>query len=97
MKFVERILNRTGEMEYSSEVDDFREPPSRYSQAKQLAGGASSRKILDVGCWTGGLLRLFEGTNSSLVGVDIKGPWLDSAQKMTDASFISVNSYEEIP
>ena len=97
-----RILSRSGELSFDKEVDlcPSSEPyPAHIMMAVNMSGPVSGKSFIDVGCWTGGLLRaLSQEGAGSLVGVDIAGPWLSHAIKsVPEATFYEISSISEAP
>lgn len=96
-----RMKSRSGRLKFVSNVDETidRDLPKRFSWAVELAHPPVGRRVLDVGCWTGGLLRLIASyAPSELVGVDIPGPWLPTAQRnIPGAKFVAMDSFEYFP
>lgn len=98
---IERIRHRTGFVTFSEVADQTSEMSStpRYAWACELAQPVTGRRVIDVGCWTGGLLKLFSSYEADeLVGIDVTGPWLPVAEKMVpSANFFGVANLEELP
>jgi SAM-dependent methyltransferase len=64
-----------------------------------MAEPIAGKRILDVGCWTGGLLTLFETPEpAELMGIDLAGPWIHEAQRaVPSARFLEVTTLSELP
>jgi 2-polyprenyl-3-methyl-5-hydroxy-6-metoxy-1,4-benzoquinol methylase len=99
-----RILSRSGYLTFSNAVDGSEQgnslsPPPRLAWAMALAEPIIGRRIVDVGCWTGDLLKMlvpFEP--AELVGIDVSGPWLHRAEKMVpSARFLGVANLADLP
>ena len=64
-----------------------------------MAQPITGRRVVDVGCWTGGLLKLLAPLEpTELMGVDLAGPWLRDAQSaVPSANFVEVTTLSELP
>jgi len=96
-----RIRSRSGVLTFSDTVDHgaLSEPPPRLMWARDLAQPVAGRRILDVGCWTGGLLRLLVPLEpAELMGIDLAGPWINAAgENVPSARFLEVATLSELP
>jgi 2-polyprenyl-3-methyl-5-hydroxy-6-metoxy-1,4-benzoquinol methylase len=92
---------RSGHVKFVADVDEALEVdlPQRFSQAVALATSPAGRRVLDVGCWTGGLLGLVAAHDPrELVGVDIPGPWLQVAQRrLPGAKLLPMGNFDHFP
>ncbi|MGB8197873.1 MAG: methyltransferase domain-containing protein [Acidimicrobiales bacterium] len=88
-------------MTYSDTVDHLAtsEPTPRLQWARDLAEPITGRRIVDVGCWTGGLLKLFVPMEpAELMGIDIAGPWIQAAgENIPSAHFLEVATLSDLP
>lgn len=101
MDLFHRIRVRSGFLTYSEETDsgDSGPVPERLRWAAELAGPLEGKRVADVGCWTGGLLSLLSSFNpEEIVGVDVSGPWVQTARdRVQSATFYSVESLMDLP
>ena len=102
MNVLRRIAARSGELSFDEEVDHSCLPltvPAHYRMAISMLPSVVGKNFVDIGCWTGGLLRLLrdEGANH-LIGLDIPGSWLSYARKsVPEATFYEITSISEFP
>jgi 2-polyprenyl-3-methyl-5-hydroxy-6-metoxy-1,4-benzoquinol methylase len=96
-----RIRSRSGVLTFSETMDHVEQsaPPSRLKWAAELAQPVAGRRILDVGCWTGGLLKLLVPLEpTELMGIDVAGPWIHAAEEtVPSARFLEVASLADLP
>ncbi len=96
-----RIRSRSGVLTFSNTTDHSAqsEPPLRLAWARDLAQPIAGRRILDVGCWTGGFFKLLVPlAPSELLGIDLTGPWIRAAAEgVPSARFVEVASLSELP
>jgi 2-polyprenyl-3-methyl-5-hydroxy-6-metoxy-1,4-benzoquinol methylase len=96
-----RIRSRSGVLTFSDTIDNVAQsgPPPRLMWARELAQPIAGRRILDVGCWTGGLLKLLVPLEpTELVGIDIAGPWIHAAgEAVPSARFLEVATLSDLP
>jgi len=96
-----RIRSRSGVLTFSDTIDHVEqsEPPPRLTWARELAQPIAGRRILDVGCWTGGLLKLLEPFEpTELMGIDLAGPWIQAAgEAVPSAHFLEVTTLSNLP
>ena len=96
-----RVWARSGRVEFIASEDEVLagDMPQRFSWAVALATSPARRRVLDVGCWTGGLLGLVATQDpAELVGVDIPGPWLPVARRrLPDAELLAMASFDHFP
>jgi 2-polyprenyl-3-methyl-5-hydroxy-6-metoxy-1,4-benzoquinol methylase len=96
-----RIRSRSGVLTFSDTADLVaqREPPPRLKWARDLAQPIAGRRILDVGCWTGGLLTLLAPLEpTELMGIDLTGPWIRAAREtVPSARFLEVATLSDLP
>ena len=101
MNLARRVLNRSGELVYSESIDGGE--GSRDPRLDWLADWVGDRmpgaSIVDVGCWTGTLIRwAIAAGAASATGIDLPGPWLDAARSnLPQATWLQVSSIEELP
>jgi SAM-dependent methyltransferase len=64
-----------------------------------MASPIAGQRILDVGCWTGGLLKLLVTLEpAELMGIDLAGPWISEAQRaVPSARFLEVTTLSDLP
>lgn len=94
-----RAASRSGELTFFETTDGATgEPPARFRQALALAGTLDGVSVVDVGCWTGEMLSLCaQGRAARLVGIDIGGPWLESARtRVPTAQLVPVRDLSEL-
>jgi 2-polyprenyl-3-methyl-5-hydroxy-6-metoxy-1,4-benzoquinol methylase len=98
---IKRIRSRSGVLIFSDTVDQVAhsEPPARLKWARDLAEPIAGQRVLDVGCWTGGLLKLLVPLEpTELMGIDIAGPWIRAAgENVPSARFLEVASLSDLP
>lgn len=98
---MKRIGTRSGHLTFSDDADHAPpvNPPQRLAWACELAQPVSGSRIVDIGCWTGGLLALLVPLGpAELVGVDVSGPWLSVARETApSATFLSVSTLTDLP
>lgn len=95
-----RIRTRSGRLTFVPGVDDTQNAPAqRHLWASQYGQPIARQRIADVGCWTGELLRLLEPLKAAqLVGVDVDGPWLDTARRLSPSiEFVAAPSLTQLP
>ncbi len=77
-----RIMRRSGQLHFDAQFDAKREPDERAAAVDLLVSGLADKSVLDVGCWTGGLLAGMKQMGArEIVGADIAGPWLDELSR----------------
>jgi SAM-dependent methyltransferase len=94
-----RAVRRSGQLTFASASDVAPgPPPERFRQALSLVGPLTGRSVIDVGCWTGGLLSLCASAGAAhLVGIDLEGPWLEVATRaVPTAQFKAVKHLGEL-
>src|SRR5580692_3568977 len=98
---IKRIRSRSGVLTFSDTVDQVAqsEPPPRLEWARDLAEPIAGCRILDVGCWTGGFLKLLVPLEpAELMGIDLAGPWIQAAgENVPSAHFLEVTSLTDLP
>lgn len=99
-----RIASRSGYLTFSEAVDGDEQgnsssPPARFAWAAVLAQPIRGRRIADVGCWTGDLLKMLAPLEpAELAGIDVSGPWLQRAEKaVPPAHFFGVAELSDLP
>ena len=96
-QLVSRIWNRSGKLAFVPEVDaaTHAEIPDRYRWAASWARSLKGKRVADVGCWTGGFLEHLAAASqpNELVGIDLRGPWLEEARARNPAiTYVPVDS-----
>jgi SAM-dependent methyltransferase len=96
---LKRVRSRSGELTFDPQVDaseDVNEPRHRWIDALVPF---VDRDVIDFGCWTAGLLRHARSAGARRVaGLDLPGPWLETAQAMTpEADIRRVESFSPLP
>lgn len=96
-----RIRSRSGVLTFYDATDRTANDdiPPRLLWARDMAQPITGRRVVDVGCWTGGLLKLLAPLEpTELMGVDLAGPWLRDAQSaVPSANFVEVTTLSELP
>jgi SAM-dependent methyltransferase len=96
-----RIRSRSGVLAFSDTIDHVKhsEPPPRLEWARELAQPIAGRRIVDVGCWTGGMLKLLVPLEpAELMGIDVAGPWIHAAEEaVPSARFLEVATLTDLP
>lgn len=90
-KLVSRMRYRQGVLAFDEALQRAiaKEPDSRTLLLESLVGGFAHKDVIDIGCWTGGLLRDVADLGARhVVGIDIPGPWLAIAQESSPHSKI---------
>jgi SAM-dependent methyltransferase len=92
-----RMVSRSGALVFEPEVDGVLpgapDPRSKWV-GSVVPGGLTGKDVLDVGCWTGRMLRDLGAYGCARrVGMDIDGPWLDVARRSCpDVEFVACRS-----
>lgn len=98
---IRRVRTRQGWLTFSDTVDHDKQvsPPPRLFWACELIEPVVGKRIVDIGCWTGGLLSILTSRGAAeLAGVDVIGPWLSVAeQSLPTANFFEVADLRELP
>lgn len=102
MKLIDRVLRRSGELVFDTQVDGLIDPKPepRLTWLRDWIGSRlNGARVADVGCWTGGLLAwALEGGAIEATGIDLPGPWLEAAHRRApSASLYPVASLSDIP
>lgn len=101
LSLVKRIRQRNGELVFDGDLQNrlARETDHRVPPINDIVGGMQGKDIVDVGCWTGAVLRdVHESGALVCVGIDLPGPWLDVAKEnVPSATFIGVPSLGSVP
>lgn len=101
MNLFRRVLTRSGFLIYSADIDGTKSDsePERLMWAIELAAPLKGKRVADIGCWTGELLRILVPFDpAGLLGIDVLGPWLDVAKsKVPEAAFVGVDSLADLP
>lgn len=102
MRLSDRLLKRSGQLTYEPLVDGAVDasPDVRWRWLTEWVGPEiKGAHVIDVGCWTGGLLGwAVERGAASVTGVDLPGPWLEVArERVPAAEIISAPSLEKLP
>lgn len=105
MNVLRRLAERSGELVFDPTADSTeaveRADVLRYKWVCDWVRdwGLASARVLDLGCWTGGLLYQLDKQVGcgELHGVDLDGPWLDVARKVVPAgTFAPISSLLEL-
>jgi 2-polyprenyl-3-methyl-5-hydroxy-6-metoxy-1,4-benzoquinol methylase len=101
MNLIERVLHRSGQLVFDPAADAIsdRQPESRFTWLRDWIGPRlGGAHVVDVGCWTGRLLAWATGEGAStVVGIDLPGPWLNAAgARLPNGHFYAVTSLERL-
>lgn len=96
-RLVSRIWHRSGKLAFVPEVDAATHPEiaDRYRWAVSWARSLKGQRVADIGCWTGTFLEHLAAVSQpdELVGIDLRGPWLEEARARNLAiTFVPVDS-----
>lgn len=105
MNIFRRLANRSGELVFDPTADSVESVEKadvlRYGWVRDWVSDwkLSEGRVLDLGCWTGGLLRQLDQRIGcgEIWGVDLDGPWLDVArQAVPSGEFRPIGSLLEL-
>jgi SAM-dependent methyltransferase len=100
MNLFQRVVHRSGQLVFDPSIEVLdQEPESRLAWLREWMGARiAGAQVVDVGCWTGRLLAWAQAEGaSSVVGIDISGPWLDVAKtRLPNGVFYAVPTLEQL-